>query len=101
MHCHLVTVEVRVERRTDQGMQMDGLSLNQDRLESLNTQTVQRWRTVEHNRTIRDHLFQHLPNFRALALDQALRGLDVRGIVVFHQALDDERTVELQGHRLG
>ena len=38
---HLVTVEVRVEGRANQGMQLNGLSFDQDRFKGLNAQAVQ------------------------------------------------------------
>ena len=38
VHGHLVTVEVGVERRTDQRVDLDGLALDQLRLESLDAQ---------------------------------------------------------------
>ena len=50
MHSHLVAVEVGVERGTNQRMQLDGAALNQNRLKRLNTQTVQRRRTVQQHR---------------------------------------------------
>ena len=47
---HLVTVEVSVESRTHQGVQTDGLTFDELRLECLNTQTVQCRSTVQQNR---------------------------------------------------
>ena len=44
---HLVTVEVGVKGRAHQGVQLDGLAFNQNRLKCLNTQAVQGGRTVE------------------------------------------------------
>ena len=41
MHGHLVSVEVSVERRTCQRMQLYGLALDELGLECLDTQTVQ------------------------------------------------------------
>ena len=43
---HLVTVEVSIKRRTDQWMELDGLSLDENRFECLNTQSVKGGRTV-------------------------------------------------------
>jgi hypothetical protein len=39
---HLVAVEVGVERRADQRVQLDRLAFDQDRLEGLDAQAVQR-----------------------------------------------------------
>ena len=91
MDCHLVTVEVGVERLTSQRVQLNSLTLNQLRLEGLNAQAVQRRCTVEHHRVLRNGLLQNVPHLWALALNHALGGLDVLGIVVFYQALHDER----------
>ena len=42
MHRHLIAIEVRVEGRTDQRMQLDRLALDQHRFKGLNPQAVQR-----------------------------------------------------------
>ena len=42
MDRHLVSVEIRVEGRTDQRMELDRLSLYQDRLKGLYAQTMER-----------------------------------------------------------
>lgn len=39
--CHLVTVEVSVEGRADEGVRLDGLTLDGTRFERLDAQTVQ------------------------------------------------------------
>ena len=63
---HLVTVEVGVKRRANEGVQLDGLAFDQDGLERLDTQTVQRRRTVQHHGMLFDDLFQNIPhNWRA------------------------------------
>ena len=100
MDCHLVTVEVGVECLTSQRVQLDSLTLNQLRLEGLNTQAVQRRRTVEHHWVFGNGLLQNVPHLWALALNHALGGLDVLGVVVFYQALHDERLEELESHEL-
>ena len=57
MNCHLIAVKVGVECRANQRMQLNRLALNQHRLKGLNTQTVQRRRTVQHHRMLADHFF--------------------------------------------
>ena len=47
MDSHLVAVEVGVEGGADQGMQLDGMALDQHRLKGLDAQTVQGRCTVE------------------------------------------------------
>ena len=98
---HLVTVEVGVEGRADQRVQLDGLALDEQRLEGLDAQTVQRWCSVEQHRVLLDDLFEDVPHHRALTLDHPLGGLDVLGVLEVCQTLHDERLEQLQGHRLG
>ena len=61
VHSHLVAVEVRVESRTDERMNLDRLAFNQHRLESLNAQTVQRRRAVQQHRDARESLLRECP----------------------------------------
>ena len=61
---HLVTIEVSVERGTDQRMQLDRLTFDQHRLESLDAETVKGRRAVQHDRMLADNLFQDIPDFR-------------------------------------
>ncbi|OQC54575.1 MAG: hypothetical protein BWX55_00385 [Deltaproteobacteria bacterium ADurb.Bin022] len=46
MHSHLVAVKIRVERRTNQRVKLDGLAFDQDRFKGLDAQTMQRRRAV-------------------------------------------------------
>jgi hypothetical protein len=64
VHGHLVAVEVGVERHADQRVQLNRLAFDQHRLESLDAETVQRRRTVQHDRMFADHLFEDVPHFR-------------------------------------
>ncbi len=98
---HLVTVEVGVERRANQRVQLDGLAFDQDRLERLDAQTVQRGRTVQHDRVFADDFFQDVPDHRFLAFHQLLGSLDGRGQAHHLQAIEDERLEQFQGHQLG
>ena len=100
VHGHLVTVEVGVERLTGQRVQLDSFTLNQHRLERLNTQAVQRRRTVQHHRVLRNGFFQHVPHLGALAFHHALGRLDVLCVLVFHQTLHHERLEQFQRHQL-
>ena len=72
VHGHLVTVEVSVERGTDERMQLDGLTLDQHRLERLDAETVQRRCAVQHDRVLANDFFEDIPDFGALALDETL-----------------------------
>ena len=98
--CHLVAIEVRVECGACERRQVDGLAFDQDRLEGLNAQTVQRRCTVEEHRMLGDDFLEHTPHSRVAAIDQMLRALHVLRIVEVHKTLDDERLEQLKRHRL-
>src|SRR5471032_2851790 len=100
VNCHLVTVEVGVECGADQRVQLDRLAFNQDRLERLDTQTVQRRRTVQHDRVFADHVSQDVPDDRLLDLDQLLGGLDRGSQAHQFQLVEDERLEQLERHQL-
>ena len=56
VHGHLIAVEVGVERRAHQRMNLDGLALDQHRLERLDPEAVQRRGAVQQDRVLLDHL---------------------------------------------
>ena len=101
MDGHLVAVEVGVERRADERVDLDGLALDQHRLEGLDAEAVQRGGPVQEHRVLLDDLFEHVPDLRAGALHHPLRGLDVLRVLEVHEPLHDERLEELEGHLLG
>ena len=100
VHGHLVAVEIGVEGGADQRVKLNGLALNQHRLEGLNAEAVQRRRAVEHHRVFADHLFEDIPHLGALLLHHPLGGLDGGGVAVFFQLGIDEGLEQLQGHLL-
>jgi hypothetical protein len=79
VHRHLVAVEVGVERRAHQRMELDCLAFDQYGLEGLNAQAMQRRRAVQEHRVLADHLFKDVPHLGHFLLDQALRRLDGGG----------------------
>ena len=87
---HLVTVKVSVEGGTGERVQVDGTAFNQRDLKGLNTQAVQRRRTVEQHRALFADIFQHIPHLGALAINHAFGALDVVGVVKFNQAAHDK-----------
>ena len=100
VHRHLVAVEVGVERRAHQRMELDRLAFDQHRLERLDAEAVQRRRPVQHHRVLPDHLFQDVPHFGHLLLHQALGGLDSGGEPEQLELVEDERLEQLEGHFL-
>ena len=100
MDGHLVAVEVGVERRADERMDLQGLAFDQHGFEGLDAETVQRGCTVEHDRVLADDVFEHVPHLRAATLDHALGGLDVLRQFEIDQTLHDERLEQLERHQL-
>ena len=100
VHSHLIAVEVGVESRTDERMQLDRLAFDQHRLEGLNAQPVQRRRAIQHDRMFADHLIEDVPNFRLLLFDQLLRLLDRGGEALGVEPRIDERLEEFERHLL-
>src|SRR6266567_3615402 len=101
VHRHLVAVEVRVERRADERMDPDGLTLDEHRLERLNAQSVQRRRAVQQYRMVLDDLLEDLVHFRRLLLHDLLRPLHRLGNPLLHQLVDDEWLEQFDRHCLG
>ena len=73
---HLVAVEVGVEGRAHQRVQLDRLALDEHGLEGLDAQAVQRGGAVEQHRVLADDLLEDVPDLGALLLHQLLGALD-------------------------
>ena len=101
MYRHLVTVKVGVEGGANQRVQLNRLAFDQDRLEGLDAQTVQRRRTVEHDRVFLDHLFQNVPHHRRAGFDFLLGRLDGGRNAHGFQARKDEGFEQFERHQLG
>ena len=95
---HLVAVEVRVERGAHQRVDLDGLALDQHRLEGLDAEPVQRRRAVQEHRVLLDHVLQHVPHLGPEPLDHLLGAPDVRRQRPVHEHLHDERLEQLDRH---
>src|SRR5215212_967758 len=78
MYRHLVAVEVRVERRAHQRVNLNGFPLDQDRLESLYAETVKGRGTVKEHGVLLDHILQYVPHLRPQALNHLLGAPYVR-----------------------
>ena len=63
MDSHLVAVKVGVKRSTHKRMKLDRLALYQNRLKCLDSQSMERRGTVQHNRVLFDNILQHIPYF--------------------------------------
>ena len=98
---HLVAVKVGVKGGTYQRMQPNGAAFYQQGFKGLNTQAVQRGGAVEHDGARVNNLFQHFPHFRAMLFQKALGALNVVGVVVFNQLLNDKGAEEFQRHFFG
>jgi len=98
---HLVTVEVGVEGRANQGVQLDGPTIDKLGLEGLDAETVQGGSPVEQDRVTFDHLLKHLHHLIIGALNQLFGGLDVVDDVLPDQAMDHEGLEQLDRHLLG
>ncbi len=101
MHGHLVAVEVGVERGADERMDLDGLALDEQGLEGLDAEAVQRGRAVEHHGMLVDDLLEDVPDLGHHRLDHLLGRLDVLHHLARDEAAHDERLEELEGHHLG
>ena len=101
MDGHLVAVEVGVEGRADEGVDLDGLALNENRLERLDAETVERRCTVEHHGMLFDDLLKDVPDRSLFALNHALGALDGRDEALLLQLVVDEGLEEFECHLLG
>ena len=98
---HLVTIEVGVECRTHQRVQLDGFTFNQYRLERLDTQTVKGRRPVQHHRVFANHFGEDIPHLGSFALDHLLGRLDGGRQTTPFQLGKDKRLEQFQCHFLG
>ena len=68
---HLVAVEVGVEGRADERVDLDGLALDEHRLEGLDAETVERRRAVQEHRMLFDDALRARPTLRWSAARRA------------------------------
>ena len=100
VHRHLVTIEVSVEGRTHQRVQLDCLTFNQHRLKRLDTQTVKGRCTVQHDRVFANHFGKDIPHLSGFTLDHLLGCLDGGRQTTGFELAIDERLEQLQRHLL-
>ena len=97
---HLVAVEVGVERRADERVDLDRLALDQHRLEGLDAEAVQRRRAVQQHRVLVDDFLEHVPDLGDHRLDHLLGRLDVLDGLALDELGHDERLEQLERHQL-
>ncbi len=97
---HLVAVEVGVEGRRDERVQADRLALDEDRLERLDAEPVQRRGAVEEHGVPVDHLLEDVEDVRRAAVDDLLGALDRLDDAALDELADDERLEQLDRHLL-
>ncbi len=100
MHRHLVAVEVGVEGRADERVQLDRLALDQHRLERLDAEPMQRRRAVQQHGVLADHLVENVPHLGLLFLDELLGLLDRGRQALGVEARIDERLEQFERHLL-
>ena len=101
MHGHLVTVEVRIECGTYQGVKLNRLTFHQNRLKGLDTEPVQGRGTVQHNGMFFDNILQDVPNLGIQSFHQFLCIFNVLGNSSCHQLLHNKGLEQLDSHFLG
>ena len=101
MHCHLVTVKVRVEGSTNQRVELNGLALYQNRLKRLDAKAVQGRSTVEHNRVFFNNLFQYIPHLWPLFFHHFLGAFYGGDQTTLFKLVVDKRLEQFERHFLG
>ena len=100
VHGHLVTVEVGVERRANERVQLDRLAFDQHRFECLNAKPVQRRCAIEQHRVLANDLVENIPDLGLLLFDEFLRLLDRCRQPLGIKPRIDERFEQLERHLL-
>src|SRR5262249_12337067 len=100
VHRHLVAVEVGVVRGTHERMELDRLALDEDGLEGLDAEPVERGGAVQEHRMLADHLVEDVPDLGPLLLDELLGALDRGDEAALFQLVVDEGLEQLERHLL-
>ena len=101
MNSHLVTVEVGIERRTNERVKLNRTTLDEYRLECLNAESVKCRCTVKHYRVILDNNFKCVPNLGMYFFNHLSCGLDIACLFRFDKTLHNEGLEKLKCHFLG
>jgi hypothetical protein len=97
---HLITIEVSVERLTNERVELYCLTFDQDGLECLDTKPVKRWRTVQQHGVLLDNVAKYIPDLGTPSFHHPLRCLDVLGEVQINESFHHEWLEEFEGHDL-
>ncbi len=100
MNRHLVTVEICIERRTDQRMKLNRLTLDKNRLKRLDTQTVKCRRAVQKHWIFFYDLIKGVPNFRDFLFDHFFGTFNGRNQAFLLKSIVNKRFKELERHLL-
>ena len=101
MNRHLVTVEVGVVSGTNQWVNPDRVSFDENRLKCLDGKTVQGGSPVQQNGVSLGHFFENIPNLGSLPLDQFLGASNRVDVAHFLEPTNDEWLEKHQRHLLG
>ncbi len=97
---HLVAVEVRIERGTDERMELNGTTLYEYRLKCLDTESMEGRCTVEHDGVILDDIFECIPDIIVCAVNHLACALDVLDFAGIHQPFQYKGFKEFECHLL-
>ena len=95
---HLVTIVVSVKAGSYEWVKLEGHTVNELWLESLDRETVKRWSTVQENIATLNNFVESVPNYRFLSVNHTRSGARVGSIFVSKQPRNHERFEELESH---
>src|ERR671920_47396 len=79
---------------------LDGLALDEHRLERLDAEAVERRGAVQEHRVLADDLFEDVPDHRLLPVNHLARLLDGGGVALLLKLVVDERLEKFERHLL-
>src|SRR5260370_15544869 len=100
MYGHLVAVEVGVVGDADQRMELDCLTLDEHRLECLDTKPMERRGALPKPWMLADNIIEDVPDILAFFLDHLLGALDASDVALLFELAVDERLEQLERHLL-
>src|SRR6266481_8908484 len=101
MDGHLITVEIGIVSRADQGMNANGFAFNKLRFKSLDREPVQCGSAIQQDWMAARNFFKDVPDLGGLSLDHFLRRANGVHIAQLFEAADDKWLEQHEGHFLG